>query len=39
MPKNMPANLKMNPDEKQAIGVVETAHPYGLMEHFNFRPE
>lgn len=28
-----------NPDEKQAEGVVEIAHPYGAMQHFNFRPE
>ena len=28
-----------NPDEKQAEGVVEIAHPYGAMQHFNFRPD
>lgn len=28
-----------NPDEKQAMGVVETDRPYGHMLHFNFRKE
>ena len=27
-----------NPDEKQSEGVVEIAHSYGAMQHFNFRP-
>lgn len=29
----------LNPDEKQAQGVVETDRPYGHMLHFNFRKE
>jgi glyoxylase-like metal-dependent hydrolase (beta-lactamase superfamily II) len=32
-------SVKENPDQKQAQGVEEIAHPYGSMLHFNFRPE